>query len=363
MRNYMLPAYPATRDVWDILREETRPLVVYGMGNGADKLLDACTARGIEIADFMASDGFVRGQLFHGKQVLSLAAVKEKYEDFVLVLAFASSRPEVLEMLYRMAETYPLVMPDLPVVGRTCFDKEFYNARYTDFARIAATFRDPLSCNLYAAVLQYRMTGDIRILRDACTDVTETEALLRLSDVETYLDLGAYRGDTLAEVMTVSKHLRHAVCVEPDRRTYAKLAAYAETLPNVDVHCVHAAVGDASGEAKFSASGNRNSSLIGASYESRTEVVDVVTVDALCETFTPDHIKYDVEGAEMPAIHGSALTIRRSKPRILLSLYHRPEDMIDLVDALLEICPDYDLYLRRPACVPAWELNLIAIPK
>ncbi len=35
MKKYALPTYPAEQDVWDVLREETRPLVVYGMGNGA----------------------------------------------------------------------------------------------------------------------------------------------------------------------------------------------------------------------------------------------------------------------------------------------------------------------------------------
>ncbi len=361
MKTYSLPAYPALRDVWDVLREETRPLIVYGMGNGADKLLAECHARGVEIADFMASDGFVRGHLFHGKQVLSLAQVREKYEDFVLVLAFASSRPEVLEMLWGIADTCLLIMPDLPVVGKTCFDKNFYNAHYSDFVRIHDAFADSVSCNLYAAVLQYKLTGDIRILRDATTDAASAAALIDPSAVRTYIDLGAYRGDTLAE-MVAAAPLTDAVCVEPDRRTFAKLKAYAQTLTNVRVQCIRAAVSDRCGEGSLSASGNRNSSLVGASYENRVEVVPLVTVDALCEHLVPDYIKYDVEGEEMPAVSGSALTIERARPRILLSLYHRTEDMIVLVDALRERCTDYDFYLRRPLCVPAWELNLIAVP-
>ena len=34
-----LPPFPATEDVWTVLQKEKRPIVVYGMGNGADKLL------------------------------------------------------------------------------------------------------------------------------------------------------------------------------------------------------------------------------------------------------------------------------------------------------------------------------------
>ncbi len=363
MRAYALPSFPATRDVWDILKDETRPLIVYGMGNGADKLLAQCERRGIDIADFMASDGFVRGQSFHGKTVLSLAAVEEKYEDFVLVLAFASSRSEVLEMLFDMAEKYPMIMPDLPVVGDLSFDKEHYNENYEAYARVHADFADDLSCNLYAAVLQYRMTGDIGILRDAWTANEDTERLLSRDRIATYVDLGAYRGDTLREMVESGAPLSRAVCVEPDRRNFVKLTAYADSLAEVQVTCVHAAVSDTNGEGVLAGSGNRNSSLIGASYENRAERVELVTVDTICNGLSPDYIKYDVEGAEKPAVYGSALTIQRARPRILLSLYHRTEDPISLVDALRAVCPDYDFYLRRPLCVPAWELNLIACPR
>ena len=65
-------------DLWEYLAHAQKPILLYGMGNGADKILDVCHARGIEIADTFASDGFVRGHSFHGKTVLSYSAAKEK---------------------------------------------------------------------------------------------------------------------------------------------------------------------------------------------------------------------------------------------------------------------------------------------
>ena len=59
------------KDLWQYLAEAGKPIVMYGMGNGADKILAVCEAKGIEISDFFASDGFVRGHSFHGKKVLS----------------------------------------------------------------------------------------------------------------------------------------------------------------------------------------------------------------------------------------------------------------------------------------------------
>ena len=86
---YMLPEYPFMRDVWDILAAESRPIVVYGMGNGAEKLIRRFDRYGIKISDFFASDGFVRGHSFAGFRVKSFSEIKETYSDFVIVLSFA----------------------------------------------------------------------------------------------------------------------------------------------------------------------------------------------------------------------------------------------------------------------------------
>ena len=57
------------RDLWERLAATDKKIVMYGMGNGADKILRACDEKGVTVCDFFASDGFVRGHLFHGKRV------------------------------------------------------------------------------------------------------------------------------------------------------------------------------------------------------------------------------------------------------------------------------------------------------
>ena len=70
---YNLPDYPCKSDMWDVLSKEDRPIVVYGMGNGADKLVERFEKYNIKISDFFASDGFVRGHFFHGFRVKSFS--------------------------------------------------------------------------------------------------------------------------------------------------------------------------------------------------------------------------------------------------------------------------------------------------
>lgn len=103
------------QSVWTRLQEEARPIVLYGMGDGADKILDRFETLGITAAGVFASDEFVRGHSFRGFRVKKLSEIVEELgEDIVIVIAFASQRPEVLEKMYDLDARFDVVAPDVP---------------------------------------------------------------------------------------------------------------------------------------------------------------------------------------------------------------------------------------------------------
>ena len=61
------------QSVWRRLQEETRPIALYGMGDGADKILAQFDRLGIRASAVFASDEFARGNLFHGFCVVANA--------------------------------------------------------------------------------------------------------------------------------------------------------------------------------------------------------------------------------------------------------------------------------------------------
>ena len=88
--------------------------------------------------------------------------------------------------------------------------------------------------------------------------------------------------------------------------------------------------------------------------------IEAETVDSVCNN-RADYIKYDVEGAERQALLGSQNTIANTSPDLLVSVYHRNEDLFDLPLLINELNPNYKLYLRKFKYVPAWDLNLYAV--
>ena len=354
-------------DLWHYLAECDRPIVMYGMGNGADKIIAVCEKYGVQISDFFASDGFVRGHSFHGKTVISYSDMKAKYDgqNPIVLLSFASSLPDVIELFKKVASECEMYAPDVPVFGETLFTMEFFNENRSRFDAVYNMLCDEESKRIYQNVICYKLSGNISYLFDSESDKERVyNDLLDCKSIKSYLDLGAYNGDTIREMLRYNPQLESAIALEPDARNFRKLNEYAQNVANCEVKCINAGAWCENTTLLFDASGNRNAGIVSrGNIVSKIKEVNVVSVDSVLNGESVDYIKYDVEGSEKEALLGSAQTIREHAPKLLVSLYHRSEDMFALPELVKELNPDYSLYLRRFSYVPAWDLNLYAIKK
>jgi FkbM family methyltransferase len=56
-------------------------------------------------------------------------------------------------------------------------------------------------------------------------------------------------------------------------------------------------------------------------------------------------IKLDVEGAEMASLRGARESIRRFKPKLAISLYHKPNDLFEIILYIKQEFPFYSCYI------------------
>ena len=356
------------KDLWQYLRESEKPVVMYGMGNGADKILEVCEKKGIEVSDFFASDGFVRGHSFHGKKVLSYSEAKQKYGEgnFIVLLSFASSLTEVIDNIKRIASESELYAPDVPVCGDDLFDMDYFVSHKTEFEKAREILTDEQSRKVFDNVINYKLSGDIKYLFECDSEVDETfNEILNAKNFEHTADLGAYNGDTARQLAEYSPNLKKIYALEPDRRNFRKLSEYAEREERFEVVPFQVAAWSKHEELTFGAEGNRNSS-VGANVNAVTSKCVSVEGNSLDNLLINNkdrinYIKFDVEGAENEAIDGCYNTIKAHSPKLLVSVYHRSEDIFALPLKINSLFPDYKLYLRKFRYIPAWGLNLYAV--
>ena len=358
-----------TVDLWEYLASTDKTVVMYGMGNGADKILAACSEKGIVVSDFFASDGFVRGHFFHGKRVLSWSETKEKYgaDRLIVLLSFGTSREDVLQTIQSVASEAELYAPDVPAFGDGLFDLAFARAHAKELQEAYVLLSDDESRRIFENVVKFKLTGRIGYLLDAVSDPdTVMRELVEPQRIRTAADLGAYNGDTVRQLLDFPySALQKIWAMEPDARNFRKLKAYADAEARATVLPFAKGAWREQTTLYFDGSGNRNASFgtnrseTLASRPVKLTEIAADTLDNVLDGETVDYIKYDVEGSEREAIMGSAATIRATHPTLMVSLYHRNEDLFSLPLLVHQVFPAYKhFYLRRFAGVPAWDLNL-----
>lgn len=344
------------KDLWSYLASSKKPIVMYGMGNGADKIIAVLEKYGRNVDSFFASDDFVRGQSFHGKKVLTFSQIKEKYADFIVLVSFGSPRREVLDRVYEMSGECELYLPDVPLAGEDLFNFEFYAKNLEKIKKAREVFANERSKEIFDSIISYKLCGRLEDLRYAISD--EKDDPRDLSGYKTVVDAGAYNGDTAREMLGICPDIEKIICLEPDVKNFKKLSAFAESCDKIEE--INAGAWDCNETVLFGSAGNRNSNAFSGGKEI---AVDMRKIDSVCEGLSVDSIKYDVEGAEMKALVGSGKTIERCLPDLKVSLYHRSEDIFEIPLYLAENYPQYEFYLVRKECIPAWEIDLIAVKK
>lgn len=364
------------RPLWDALGEERRPILLYGTGNGADKILDVMERRLIPCAGVFASDGFVRSREFRGMRVTSYSEAIGRYgDDVVILVAFGSPREDVLGFIGSLSARHTVYIPDVPLfcgdLEADLFTLSYALAHRGEIESAAALFADDGSRDLYYETLAYRLTGEAKYLSRTEAFADSVRSCLT-GDISRVIDGGAFTGDTARVFLEVFPGVRRIVCAEPDARTFRRLTDFAASDGRITP--VNVSLGATNGTDVFSSGASRASSTEAQNRRQKSVEVRRVTVDTLTGRGGDESdlcfgaaagdgrllLKLDTEGAERAALEGARLTLESERPALSVALYHRTADIFALPLFLADGFGYRDLRLRRARCVPGWELTLFA---
>lgn len=77
------------------------------------------------------------------------------------------------------------------------------------------------------------------------------------------------------------------------------------------------------------------------------EVTDIDSFVQERSLLRVDCLKLDVEGAELAALLGAEQTIRRYLPKLIVCLYHKNEDLLEIPVLIKKLNPGYKLYIAH----------------
>jgi len=173
---------------------------------------------------------------------------------------------------------------------------------------------------------------------------------------EVYVDCGVLDGDTIKEFINFSNgKYKKIFGFEPDTKSYRRTLDNLHGYERVQVY--NKGVWSEETELLFTELGDGGSNI----NADGTVKIPVTMIDKMVGDDVVTLIKMDIEGAELEALKGAAKTIKRCKPRCAISIYHKPEDIIELPFYLQSLVPEYKFYLRQQSVLGNAETVLYAL--
>lgn len=81
--------------------------------------------------------------------------------------------------------------------------------------------------------------------------------------------------------------------------------------------------------------------------DGKGQIVEGVALDEILQGKRVTFIKMDIEGAELAALQGARETIMKWHPKLAICLYHKPEDIVEITEYIIQLNPSYKIYIRQ----------------
>ena len=323
------------------------PLVMWGCGEVAERVYIWLNKNNIKLSGVFI-DGNPGGLIFHGIEVVcGLNGICEKYRTFNVIIAHKNgyaSGGALKNRCENIADIYALEMGVLYPVEPV--DIDFIVKNIESFQCSYDYLSDELSQKSYLAYLNAKINKSYKGLDLYLSEPQYfCEDIIKFTPDEVFVDCGAYDGDSVLSFAGQIKSrpgsgYEAVYAFEPDDINFAKLSALSPEIKNL--HCIKKGAWDKRDLLQFNSEGTGMSAIRDAG----NIVIETDTIDGVLQGRRASFIKMDIEGSELNALKGAEKTIKKYKPRLVVSAYHKACDLIKIPQYIKSLVPEYKLYFR-----------------
>lgn len=329
--------------------QQIKKICVFGAHLNGKKIAQVCQKLSIEIECFIDNDKLKHGSTLAGQTIKPLDSI---HTESIIVIASGRHALSIIPQLQQSRHHKFLTFMEFAFLLDLPFQAENSIRNFTEdlflneqkYSELFDKLKDEFSRQTLSAICNYRMTWDIFSLREVICPHTEEyfdQKILKLTEHESFVDIGAFDGDTVTKFIKLTNNKFDMVrYIEPDHANFT--AANKLFVEDQRIRGFECGLHSSNTELRFNANGDIYSNISGDG----EIIVKVRKLDDLIDT-SVSLIKADIEGSEPEMIIGAVETIRRHRPKIAFAAYHRATDLWNLPAQLLKIIPDYQFFFRH----------------
>ncbi len=346
-------------EICEQIKSHGLPVIIYGAAEWAQLITDELTARGVDVAGYAVdAEYFKPDKTYLKRPVYNFAELRAQPEKYVFVLGMVGHLENSINVLHFLCDEKIIRYGLLPS-SFSKISKEYILSKRDEFAKTFDMVEDDLSRETMLAYLRLEITGNqfwnAKVYRN--NEYFNELTAAAIDGERCFADCGAFNGDTVEQFIKWSGgRYKKIFAFEPDAENFTALE---KTFGGrEEISLFHCGVYDRKTFLAFDSSGNMDSNF----NANGAEKIPVEKIDDIVGEEPVSLIKMDIEGSELPALHGAATTIKRDKPFLAICAYHKAEDLIMLPQFIKRLYGGYKFYLRKHPASSNVSLILYAVP-
>lgn len=355
LADYIKDIRHAEEEIFDAIKTSSAPVVLWGAGEIAWCIWTYLRQQGIDPVCFCDNNPAKQGTVHLGLPVYSYTEMKKIFAKsggkyHIVVATGIQYKEPIFSQLAGLEEKNPIwYLRGFEVCGEK-ITYQYFCEHINQFEDAYDSLADDFSRKVFIHVLNAKISGDFSLYKEVMSPTEYfDDDVVELSEKEVFLDIGAYRGKAIVEFARRTKNsYERIIAFEPDKNTLLALRRVVESncIQKIEIH--NKGAWNKHEVMHFSAGREGGSRIAeGSAAAIPANSIEVDAIDNVLLGRRVTYISMDIEGAEHNAILGAKLTIKKWKPKMAVCVYHKREDLFDLLLLLKSFVPQYKFYLRH----------------
>lgn len=328
-------------EVVEKLSSSKVPILLWGCANYAEYIYQILKRNKIKIEGVFI-DHKSDVLKFHEFEVLSFGEIKERYTNIIIVRGNGNIERE---SFYKSIEIVETIYNFFDLMGFGWYLNDEKLDEYSEtLNQMLNDYVDYESKESFIAYLKSRYFNDWTYIQPhVCKNMYFPE-FIKINNQESVVDCGAFDGDTLKLFVNKTNEWQNYIAFEPSNKPHEDLNKYIEIhqIKNIKTH----KIGVWNKKTTLSFVEENDISRIVEGKVTNGTKIEVDAIDNLCSDVPITYIKMDLEGSELIALKGAKYTILKNKPKLAISIYHKPSDLINIYLYIKNMNLNYKFYFR-----------------
>jgi FkbM family methyltransferase len=325
---------------------------IYGAGGFGQIVARLAQQVGIEVSNFI--DEKKSGEL-NGIRIVNISLINEDIPIFIGVCNLHGDLKEIKSNLTKISKGEIWS----PVQAFKFFstkgveiehywlstDFELYERESSNISNFRNLLNDDLSIKYFDQLIEYRNFGEIESL-PAVSSISEQYLMLGIKKLPKklhVLDCGAFEGEFVEYANQYGFKIKSYIGIEPDSHNYIKMVKNLEKHANLVAVALPMGVSHTTELVQFNSTGELGAAIS----EFGDSSIQVTSIDQLLSNSNVNFIKMDIEGIELDALKGAERTIRKNRPILAISVYHKPDHLWKIGTWINSLSLGYQFSIRN----------------